>query len=163
MSVLTAPSDECWRSLSLPTRHAPRETLVTTPSQKLCTYIYAQFPDFWQSLLAVLMYAGKFQFSLLSTPYLPLSPPPSPLTASPSFFRLSTSFLLFLSHPPPFPFPLALLQDIKLHEGRRLAVCLQFSSFDSTPYWVVYCVSDLDTLSLLYITLKHGMETSRTQ
>lgn len=162
MSVLTAPSDECWRSLSLPTRHALRETLVTTPSLKLCTCIYAQFPDFWQSLLAVLMYAGKFQCQPSLHPLSsPLSFPFSPYCFP--IFCLSTSFLLFLSHPPPFLFPPALLQDIKLHEGRRLAVCLQFSSFDSTPYWVVYCVSDLDTLSLLYITLKHGMETSRTQ
>lgn len=90
-------------------------------------------------------------------PLLPLLLPHLSSAFPPHFF--SSSPIL----PPPFLFPPALLQDIKLHEGRRLAVCLQFSSFDSTPYWVVYCVSDLDTLSLLYITLKHGMETSRTQ
>ena len=57
----------------------------------------------------------------------------------------------------------ALLQDINLHEGRRLAVCLQFSSFGGTPTWVVYCVPTLDILAMLYITLQHGKETSRMQ
>ena len=77
-----------------------------------------------------------------------------PCTCHSSSSTFTCSFLLS---------PPALLQDIKLHEGRRLAVCLQFSSFGSTPTWVVYCVPTLDTLAVLYLTLQHGKETSRIQ
>lgn len=46
---------------------------------------------------------------------------------------------------------------MKLHEGNRLAVCLQFHSFSDTPnMWVVYCVQQLEMLAKLYTTLRHA-------
>ena len=55
---------------------------------------------------------------------------------------------------------LALLQDMKLHEESRLAVCLQFHSFSGMPnMWVVYCVQQLEMLAELYTTLRHAATT----
>ena len=52
---------------------------------------------------------------------------------------------------------LALLQDMKLHEESRFAVCLQFRSLSGSPYmWVVYCVQQLEQLARLYITLRQA-------
>ena len=105
--------------------------------------MYAQFPNFWQSLLAVLMYAGKFQCqpslhplsSPLSSPFSPFSfsifclcsslcsPLLSPLPP-----LLSTSFLLSLSNPPSIlpPFPSLQLSSRILsctREGGWQCVC----------------------------------------
>ena len=51
----------------------------------------------------------------------------------------------------------ALLQDMKLHEESRLAVCLQFQSLSGSPHtWVVYCVQELELLAKLYTTLRYA-------
>lgn len=51
----------------------------------------------------------------------------------------------------------ALLQDMKLHEDSRLAVCLQFQSLSGSPHmWVVYCVQHLEMLAELYTTLRYA-------
>ena len=54
--------------------------------------------------------------------------------------------------------PIALLEDLKLHEESHLAVCLQFHTFSGSPYmWVVYVVQTLEELAKLYTTLRYAV------
>lgn len=59
-----------------------------------------------------------------------------------------------------------LIHHIKLHEGKRLAVCLQQPSSRSSSLggsrWVLYCVQNLEDLARMYSALKTAMARSRS-
>jgi hypothetical protein len=54
---------------------------------------------------------------------------------------------------------LALLEDIRFHEGRKKGVCLRFAQFSGSPLWVIYCVRDLGALARLYVAVQQALKT----
>ena len=60
-----------------------------------------------------------------------------------------------------------LIYHIKIHEGKRLAVCLQLPSSRSSSLggskWLLYCVQSLGDLAKLYSALKAAMARRRSK
>lgn len=59
-----------------------------------------------------------------------------------------------------------MIYHIKIHEGKRLAVCLQLPSSRSSSLggsrWLLYSVQHLQELARLYFALKTAMARSRS-
>lgn len=56
----------------------------------------------------------------------------------------------------------ALISDLKIHEGKCLALGILFTPFASSSFWVVYCVPTLDMLAKLYASVRTAMRSRST-
>jgi len=77
-----------------------------------------------------------------------------------SYSRLEAFVLCFLIFCP------ASVHHLKLHEGRKLAVCLRLPSSRNSRLpgsrWVLYCLQDLTSLARLYLVVKSAMARCRS-